>query len=73
VYWPVVFCLSVGTCRVASDSTAVDAPPARVCGVEGSRVVDASIMPGLVSGNTDAPTLMIAEWVAASIRSTAAG
>ena len=54
----------VGTCRMGRDPASVTDGQGRVRGVDGLRVVDASLMPQIIAGNTSAPTMMIAENIA---------
>ena len=57
----------VGTCKMGSDAAAVVDQKLRVHGMQNLRVIDASVMPAVTSGNTNAPVIMIAEKAADSI------
>jgi choline dehydrogenase-like flavoprotein len=61
---------AVGTCRIGTDGRAVVDPALRVRGVDGLRVADASIIPAIPGGNTNAPAMMIGEHAACLVSAT---
>jgi len=61
----------VGSCKMGVDEMAVVGPTLKVRGIEGLRVADASIMPHVTGGNTNAPSMMIGERAAALVQQDA--